>query len=153
MAFANSASIADGPALKLFHSTLVSDPMAFSNQPLAFPTIAWGWVMLGNAPTRITVCARTRGANKTAMVSAISLGMLMPAFSSADHHRQHARFGFFLPTLWRFCRPAIRDIGERGAFQNFRCRIAHIKKYLVEGAVRRVAVDEAAQLLGISQRR
>src|SRR5215469_7133128 len=153
MAPANSASIADGPALKLFHSILVSDPMAFSNQPVAFPTIACGWVMLGNAPTRITVWARRTGASKTAMVSAISLGMLMPAFSSADHHRQHAGFGFFLSTLFRFYRPSIGDIGERSAFENLCCRIAHIQKYLVQRAVCGVAVDEAAQLLGISQRR
>src|SRR5215470_5553618 len=110
MAPANSASIADGPALKLFHSTLASGPMAFSNQPFDFPTIACGWVMLGNAPTRITVWARTRGASKTATVSAITLGMLMPALPPADHHRQHAGFGFFLATLLRFCRRAIRDI-------------------------------------------
>src|SRR5215468_501115 len=146
MAPANSASMADGPALKLFHSTLASDAMAFSNQPLAFPTIACGWVMLGNAPTRITVWARTRGASKTAMASAIPLGMLMPALPSADHHRQYAGFGFFLAALSRLCRRTVSDIGQRGAFQNFCCRIAHIQKYLVERAMRGVAVDEAAQL-------
>src|ERR1700722_11255657 len=29
--------------------------MALSNHPLALPTIAWAWVMLGNAPTRMVV--------------------------------------------------------------------------------------------------
>src|SRR5215469_14535549 len=118
MAPANRASIADGPALKLFHSILTWDPMAFSNQPFALPTIACGWVLFGNAPTRITAWARTTGASPRASVSAISLGMLMPRLSSMHHHRQHAGFGFFLAALLPFCRRAIRDIGERGAFEN-----------------------------------
>src|SRR5579872_1544208 len=58
MAPANRASIAEGPALKLVHSTLTWGPIAFSNQPFALPTIAWGWLIFGNAPTRMTVCAK-----------------------------------------------------------------------------------------------
>src|SRR5271167_4151384 len=52
---ANNASIAEGPALKVFQSIFTFGPMAFSNQPFAFPTMACAWVMLGNAPTRMTV--------------------------------------------------------------------------------------------------
>src|ERR1700680_4213428 len=29
--------------------------MALSNHPLALPTIAWAWVVLGNSPTRMVV--------------------------------------------------------------------------------------------------
>ena len=61
---ANKASIAEGPALKLFHSILTCGPIAFSNQPLLLPTIACGCVMLGNAPTRMTVCAPANAPSK-----------------------------------------------------------------------------------------
>src|SRR5258708_34121428 len=50
---ANKASMAAGPALKVFHSIFTPGPNAFSKNPVAFPTIAWECVMLGNAPTRI----------------------------------------------------------------------------------------------------
>src|SRR5258707_93970 len=52
---ANKASMAAGPALKVFHSIFTPGPNAFSKNPVAFPTIAWECVMLGNAPTRIVV--------------------------------------------------------------------------------------------------
>src|SRR6478609_8874919 len=55
MAPAKSASMAEGPALKLVHCTFTCGPMAFSNHPFALPTMAWAWVMLGNAPTRTTL--------------------------------------------------------------------------------------------------
>src|SRR5271166_846300 len=47
--------MAEGPALNVFQSIFTPGPMAFSNQPLALPTIACGCVILGNAPTRTTV--------------------------------------------------------------------------------------------------
>src|SRR2546429_1858486 len=55
MAPENSASIAEGPALKLFQSIFTLEPSAFSNHPLALPTMACGCVIFGNAPTRMTV--------------------------------------------------------------------------------------------------
>src|SRR6201987_4307619 len=54
---ANKASIAEGPALKLRHSIFTFGPMDFSTHPFAFPIIGCAWVILGNAPTRITICA------------------------------------------------------------------------------------------------
>ena len=56
--------MADGPALKLFHSILTLGPIAFSNHPLALPTMACGCVMLGNAPTRMTVWPNPRENHK-----------------------------------------------------------------------------------------
>jgi len=55
MAPANRASIAEGPALKLVHCTLTCGPIAFSNHPLALPTMAWACVTLGKAPTRMVL--------------------------------------------------------------------------------------------------
>src|SRR3954465_1069629 len=54
---ARRASMAEGPALKLRHSIFTSEPIAFSNEPLALPIIGWAWVMFGKAPTRMTVWA------------------------------------------------------------------------------------------------
>src|ERR1700735_3857314 len=52
--------------------------MALSNHPLALPTIAWAWVMLGNAPTRMVValpCAHPETAaasqNKSATTNSL----------------------------------------------------------------------------------
>src|SRR5271170_3521837 len=61
---ANRASMAEGPALKLFHSIFTCGPMALANQSLLLPTIACGCVMLGNAPTRITSSARAKVSTK-----------------------------------------------------------------------------------------
>ena len=58
MAPAKSASIAAGPALNVFQSIFTPGPRALSKKPLAFPTIAWECVMLGNAPTRIVFAVR-----------------------------------------------------------------------------------------------
>src|SRR6202030_2579924 len=55
MAPANRASMAEGPALKLVHWIFTLQPRAFSNHPLALPTMGCACVMLGKAPTRITV--------------------------------------------------------------------------------------------------
>jgi hypothetical protein len=45
----------------------------------------------------------------------------------------------------------MRDVGQRGALQNFRGGVADIKKYLVKGAVVGVAVNQRTQLLGIPE--
>src|SRR5689334_19687047 len=92
---AKSASIADGPALKLFHSTLAREPIALSNQPLFFPTIACGWVMLGNAPTRMTVCAPPmafRTTNTHARTNRLHRDMDL----ASRLHREDAGFGGLL---------------------------------------------------------
>src|SRR5271166_1890986 len=93
---ANKASIAEGPALKLFHSILTWGPIAFSNHPLFLPTIACGCVILGNAPTRTTVSAPANApSNKTKQAEA-KKPRLATALSLRQH-RQHSGRGFLLP--------------------------------------------------------
>src|SRR5271165_1852136 len=91
MAPANSASIAEGPALKLFHSIFTCGPMAFSNHPLLLPTIAWGCVIFGNAPTRITLCpAASRQELSSANASKQILPDLVMSLPCGRHrHWQH----------------------------------------------------------------
>src|SRR5215467_11935165 len=86
---ANSASIAVGPALKLFQSILTFGPMAFSKYPFAFPTMAWGWVMLGNAPTWITVWANAWPKNERRKpTTRTRLFISSPVRISVDYHGQ-----------------------------------------------------------------
>src|ERR1700732_4506252 len=90
---ANRASMAEGPALKLFQSILTWDPIAFSNHPLFLPTIACGCVILGNAPTRMTVCAAAKAPSKrTQPAEPKKLRLIMPLASS--QHRQHTELAF-----------------------------------------------------------
>src|SRR5579871_3777411 len=88
----NKASIAAGPALKLVHCTLTPGPMALSKNPLAFPTMACAWVMLGNAPTRIVTCALPAPALHTISIRTSSFLLTLV---SPDNHGQH-RFGLVL---------------------------------------------------------
>src|SRR2546428_13165914 len=105
---ANRASIADGPALKLVHWILTFDPIPFSNQPLALPIIGCAWVILGNAPTRMVVWARS-APEKQKTVTTQTAQSQIPRFPqshrlrifapwiSVDHHWQNSGFfGFFL---------------------------------------------------------
>src|SRR5271166_5415606 len=92
---ANKASIAEGPALKLFHSILTWGPIAFSNQPLFLPTIACGCVILGNAPTRMTVWAAANApSRKTKQADIRKLHLVMTLAS--HQHREHTRLVFLL---------------------------------------------------------
>src|SRR5580698_7173930 len=92
---ANKASIAEGPALKLFHSILTCGPIALSNHPLLLPTIACGCVIFGNAPTRTTVWAvATALINKNKPAKKRTPRLVMALASS--QHRQHAGLGLFL---------------------------------------------------------
>src|SRR5580704_18281319 len=92
---ANRASIAEGPALKLFHSILTCGPMALSNHPLLLPTIACGCVMFGNAPTRTAVWPQPNApSNKNKQVENRNPCLVMALASS--YHRQHAGLGLFL---------------------------------------------------------
>src|SRR5580693_1617582 len=92
---ANRASIAEGPALKLFHSILTCGPMALSNHPLLLPTIACGCVMFGNAPTRTAVSAPANTpSEKNTKAENRNPRLVMRLASS--YHRQHAGFGSFL---------------------------------------------------------
>src|SRR5215472_7962377 len=90
---ANSASIADGPALKLFQSTLTFGPMAFSNQPFALPTIACEWVIFGNAPTWMTLCPEQNEDTSTSAVNTKTSCDLVMARFSAENHGKYGGIG------------------------------------------------------------
>src|ERR1700726_3752837 len=156
MAPPNKASMAAGPALKLVHCTLTCGPMALSKKPLALPTMACACVMLGNAPTRIVVCAGLDAATPSAIRSTMRKRLL--TLLAPDNHGQNAAFLFFFllgSTLafggTRGC--AGDEIRKSGVFQNLCSRVAHVEKHLIERAVRQIAVDEHAQLFGVGKRR
>src|SRR5579872_5771249 len=123
--------MAEGPALKLVHCTLTCGPMAFSNQPLALPTMACGCVTLGNAPTRITVCADAAQTVRELNSSPVKNRRITSP--PPDHHGQNAGFFFFLPgplapAAWAALPYQIR---QSRIFQNVRRRIANIQKQLI----------------------
>src|SRR5579884_4021653 len=148
---ANSASIADGPALKLFHSILVCGPSAFSNQPFAFPIMACGWVILGNAPTRTTTCCAlpcTKAAS-TIATAASQLSVLIRAPASLRDHAKHPRLlllsCFFVLGSFR-----IGNICEAGALQDFCGCIANLQKDPVQRTVRNIPVNLIPQSIRIA---
>src|SRR5579859_7902020 len=103
MAPANKASMAAGPALKLVHCTFTCGPMALSNQAFALPTMACAWVMLGNAPTRIVVCAQLDEATVvSALASASQMRLRLLTLLASDHHGQHAGVIFLLSVSLAF---------------------------------------------------
>src|ERR1019366_2449357 len=132
---ANKASIAEGPALKLFHSILTWGPIAFSNQPLFLPTIACGCVILGNAPTRITVWATANApSNKIKQAETKKLRLVMTL--ALHQQRQHTRLVFFLfarlpaaRVRTRASRLAADQIGQRRVLQNLGSRIPYFQKH------------------------
>src|SRR5271169_165367 len=123
---ANKASIAEGPALKLFHSIFTCGPIAFSNQALLLPTIACGCVMLGKAPTRMTVCpAANAPSTKNKLVQTRKLRLVMAHVPR--RYGQHVGLGFFLPRgfpIDRFRagtgRLTADQVGQRRILQNLR---------------------------------
>src|SRR5277367_4893103 len=120
--------MAAGPALKLVHCTFTCGPMALSNQPLALPTMACACVMLGNAPTRMVVCAQPETALQARRIPNTRrlLTLVTPG-----NHGEDAGFFFFLGSF--ASGSGRRDqVGERGVFQNSSRGVAHIKKQLVE---------------------
>src|SRR5580700_1890205 len=147
---ANSASIAEGPALKLVHCTLTCGPIALSNQPLALPIMAWACVMLGNAPTRIVLAApwahpETTNANQRENPTSILLFTLV----ASDDHGQNAGLIFLLAlrtlTVLAGLRAVVGDqVGQSGVVEDARGRIANVEKHLVESAVGKIAIDQFA---------
>src|SRR3954449_12683095 len=111
MAPLNRTSMADGPALKLFQSILTSEPIALAKYPLALPTMAWGWVMLGKAPTLIVVCATRDPVIPKMMVIAkiatdrVLFLMTLPSEASVHGHGKHDRLNaVFLILFFGFAR-------------------------------------------------
>src|SRR5437764_9187291 len=119
------ASMADGPALKLFHSIFTPGPSALSNQPLAFPAMPWGWVMFGNTPTRTTVgfCALAinESAAKNTNTRRAQLFIFCPRLLPMDYERQNTRllFGFLLFALAALFVLAVDDVSQRGVFEDW----------------------------------
>src|SRR5258706_2031042 len=151
---ANSASIAEGPALKVFQSIVTLGPMRFSNQLLALPTMAWACVMLGNAQTRLTLCAEAVTRKNNKKIAAIKPRLVMPLFPTRVHHqRQHAGLSLFLfaAPLLRTARRLVHQIGQGSVVEDLDGRIAHVEKYLVEDAVISIVRDQAAQLVGVGE--
>src|SRR6266478_559295 len=160
---ANKASIAEGPALKLFQSILTWGPIALSNHPLFLPTIACGCVILGNAPTRMTLCAPANTPSKKNTSAETKKFRLIMALASSQH-RQHSGLGLFLPVGLPVNgllnglrtgpgRPAADQVGQRRILQNRGGRIPYLQKHLVQGAMVRIAIDQSAQLVRISEGR
>src|ERR1700694_2695585 len=156
---ANKASIAEGPALKLFQSILTWGPIALSNDPLFLPTIACGCVILGNAATRITVCAPANVASKKHKQVEAKKRLLVMALSLRQH-RQHTERGSLLPDglpvdgLWMrvSSRPPADQVGQRRILQNPGGRIPYFQKHFVQGAMVGIAIDQSAQLIRIPKR-
>src|SRR5581483_1442101 len=152
---ANKASMADGPALKVFQSIFVCCPMALSNQPFALPIMACGCVMLGKAPTRITAfCPKeTPVACATKSPRTAKNLALMRPLASVNHHGKNACFGFLTLTLLIAAFGFFHNVGESGTFLDLCDRIPHLQKDLVQLAMRQVAIDQVPQRFGVAKRR
>src|ERR1700722_3190783 len=153
---ANSASIAAGPALKLVHCTLTCGPIALSNQPLALPTMAWACVMLGNAPTRMVFAPPCPQAETEAARANIAIKNRLLMLLASDRDGHDATGFFLLPlaplAVLGYLRPLVDDqIRESRVVEDAGCSVAHIEKNLVQGAMRQVAVNQFAQLLGVAE--
>src|SRR5258708_30240463 len=73
-----------------------------------------------------------------------------------NHHRQNGRHFFLLLfslalSAFGRSRPRSHNIGQRRVLQDVGGSIAHVQKYLVEGAMSGILVDESSQLFGISK--
>src|SRR2546423_15218210 len=104
--------------------------------------------MLGNAPTRIVVCAQIEGAVPMvpiAIVSTSAIRMRLLTLLASNYHGQDAGVSFFLCAALAFAGTRRRtgdQVGQSCVFQNPRSGVTHIKKNLIERAVRQIAVDE-----------
>src|SRR5208337_3183096 len=152
----NKASMAEGPALKLVHCTFTCGPMALSNQPLAFPTMACACVILGNAPTRMAVCVHPGSAATNPTISP-KRSLLLTLLSPDDHGEERRLFClFFLGRLLALGDARMRlgdEVSQSSIFQDVRGCVAHVQEQLVKRPVRQIADNQRTQLLGIAKRR
>src|SRR5437868_3700750 len=74
---------------------------------------------------------------------------------SVDHHWQDSGFfGFFLAlAAGRFRALPADNISQRSMLKNFGCSIANIQEHLVKRAVLGIAINQAAKLFGVAERR
>src|SRR5271170_1321897 len=153
---AKRASMAEGPALKLVHCTFTCGPIALSKNPLALPTIAWACVMLGNAPTRMVLAlpwAQPEAA--VARPSARPIQILLFTLGAPDHHGEDAGGCFFLVLLALAGLGIVlvvdNQVGQSSVVENACRRITHVEEDLIKRAVRKIAIDEFAELLGVAE--
>src|ERR1022692_573089 len=111
--------------------------------------------MLGNAPTRMVVCAELDSAappTRTRLKKNRLFNLLAP-----DHHGQDTALLFLLvggPLAFCGTRgSAGNQVRQRSVFENLGSRVAHIEKHLIKRAVGQIAVDQRAKLLSISKGR
>src|SRR5437660_715002 len=73
---------------------------------------------------------------------------------SVDHHWQDSGFfGFFLALAAGRFRVLPNNISQRSVLENLGCGIANIEEHLVKRAVLSIAINQAAKLFGVAERR
>src|SRR5437667_8447557 len=74
---------------------------------------------------------------------------------SVDHHWQNSGFfGFFLAlAAGRFRALPAHNISQRSMLKNFGCSIANIQEHLIKRAVLGIAINQAAKLFGVAEKR
>src|SRR6266516_3400974 len=73
---------------------------------------------------------------------------------SVDHHWQNSGFlGFFLALAVGRFRALPNNISQRSVLENLGCGIANIEEHLVKRAVLGIAINQAAKLFGVAERR
>src|SRR5437870_10645980 len=74
--------------------------------------------------------------------------------TTIDHHRQDKGFfGFFLALAAGRFRALPNNISQRSVLENLGCGIANIEEHLVKRAVLSIAINQAAKLFGVAERR
>src|SRR5438128_5432416 len=73
---------------------------------------------------------------------------------SVDHHWQDSGFfGFFLALAAGRFRFLANNVSQRRVLENLGCGIANIEEHLVKRAVLGIAINQAAKLFGVAERR
>src|SRR6201985_3306558 len=116
--------------------------------------------MFGNAPTRMTVAAPWANIGSDAACirmtrNSVPLRIFPSVGAVMGDHWNYAGFFFLLCVLsgaGKFGLGPADNVLQGSVFENSGGRGAHIQKGLIEGAVLGIAIDQAAQLIGISKR-
>src|SRR5437667_7436889 len=116
--------------------------------------------MLGYAPTRITVafpCAKPQmeNANNRTSTRMNFLFIFYPGDISVNYHWQHTALIFLLaPALADLRSSGIGsadNVCQRRVFQDPSCRGAHIEEHLIQRPMFDIAIDQASELLGVTE--
>src|ERR1700730_3991819 len=111
--------------------------------------------MLGNAPTRVVVCAQLESDDPRIKIRSGPLRKRLFTSLPPTPHGQHASLLFVFVSVLvfpsgpapAFCGPwtTVRDeVSQSRIFQNIRRGIANVQKDLIQSAMRQIAVDEHA---------